>query len=121
MEVSQFSEARNGDIFDLHYTMRGWGKQGQIESLINELDRDPRWSVIAARQPSETTLVIRVLIVDNPFPVAVVVAAVGAIGTGLFVWLSLDKVEKISGGPGALMVGGALVVGGLYFLSRLRK
>lgn len=99
MEVSQFENARNGEVYDFHYIMRGWGKQGQIESLVNDLDEDQRWVVVSANMADDSRLVIRIKVVKNPFPLLLIVGAIGSIGTGLFLWLSLDKIEKISQSP----------------------
>lgn len=98
-EVSQFENAKSGETYDFHYTMRGWGKQGQIENLVNRLDQDPRWKVLTTTMVDESSLVIRILIVKNPFPLVLIVGAIAAIGTGIFLWLSLDKIEKISESP----------------------
>lgn len=117
MEVLQSHEARVGDVFDLHYTVSGWCKKGKIESLVREVDVDPRWKITQYEYNEETgALRIRVKILQNPFPIVVVVVAVAAVGAGLLAWLSLDKVEKIVSDPVmGLSVLGA-VVGGLLFL-----
>lgn len=121
MEVSQAEQARVGDVFDFFYTIRGWGKQGQINSLVNELDRDPRWEVKEFALDN-SSLRIRVKILQNPFPLVLVVAAIGAIGTGLFVFLSLDKVEKVVASPaGALTMIGAVGVGILVLMKGLKR
>lgn len=120
-EVSQFENAKNGETYDFHYIMRGWGKQGQVESLVNQLDEDPRWKVLNTTMPDETHLVIRVKIVKNPFPLLLIVGAIGAIGTGFFLWLSLDKIEKISESPMAAF--GLLGIGlaaAFYVITKVR-
>ncbi|MBA7476276.1 hypothetical protein ES707_11659 [subsurface metagenome] len=99
MEVSQYENAKIGDVYDFYYTMTGWGKQGQVESLSRELDQDPRWTVINIQRVDDSRIIIRVRVIKNPFPLLLIVGAIGAIGTGLFLWLSLDKIEKITEGP----------------------
>lgn len=120
-EVAPYDQAEIGDVFDFHYTVKGWGKQGQIESLCRKLDEDQRWKVDEySFDPETSKLRIRVEIIQNPFPLIIVIAAIGAIGTGLFCWLSLDKVEKIVSQPlGGLMMLG-LVAGGIMALRKFK-
>lgn len=119
MEVPHGTEARKGDVFDLHYSISGWCKRSKIESLVYKVDQDPRWS-IKQYDYDETLgkLRLRVQIEQNPFPVMVLIVAVAAVGAGLFAWLSLDKVEKIVADPVmSLSVLGA-VMGGLFLIVR---
>lgn len=120
MQVSQMENATNGDLFRLHYTIRGWGKQSQIAALANELDKDARWKVIKADMPNDNKVVFDILIVKNPFPIALIVGAIGAIGTGLFLYLSLDKIEKISGGFGPVLVLGLFGAVLLIFMGKMK-
>ena len=121
VEVPQSEQARIGDVFDFLYTIRGLGKQGQINGLVTELDTDPRWQVLEY-DLQDSHLRIRVKVLQNPFPIILVVAAIGAIGTGLFVYLSLDKVEKVVSSPaGAMTMLGILGVAGLFLLKGFRK
>lgn len=113
MEVSQIENAIKGQIFDFHYTVSGWGKQGQIETLINKLDTDVRWKIINYTW-NDPKLIIRIEIVVNPLPIIIIVAAIGAIGTGLFCYLSLDKIEKVVSSPiGGAATLGVVLLGGL--------
>ena len=119
MEVSQAYEAKKGEIFDFHYTVRGWGKQGQIESLVRKLDEDPRWKVIQFEYKN-SSLRLRVKVIENPLPLVLILVAITAIGGGLFCWLSLDKIEKVVSDPiGGLAILGT-VVGGLMLLRKLK-
>jgi len=120
-EVPQSYGAVVGDVLDFYYTIRGWGKQGQIESLVNDLDRDPRWEV-KEYDLDNSKLRIRVKVLINPLPVILIVAAIGAIGTGLFVFLSLDKVEKVVASPmGALSLIGIAGAGILLLLRGFKR
>lgn len=111
-EVVQTEQAKKGDVLDFFYTVKGWGKQGQIESLVRKLDEDQRWKVKEYDfNPDTSKLRIRVEVVQNPFPIIIIVAAVGAIGTGLFCWLSLDKIEQVISTP----VGGLVMAGTIVF------
>ncbi len=108
MEVPQSYEVRKGDLLDFHYAVSGWCKQAKIESLVHKLDEDPRWAVKEFEYDEEKgKLRIRAEVIENPFPVIIIIAAIGAIGAGLFAWLSLDKIEKITSSP----VGAALSLG----------
>jgi len=121
IEVPQSEQARIGDVFDFFYTITGWGKQGQINGLVSKLDEDPRWQV-KEYDLQDSRLRLRVKVLQNPFPIVLVVAAIGAIGTGLFVFLSLDKVEKVVASPaGALTMVGAVGVGLLFLLKGFRR
>ena len=114
MEVSQAEQAKIGDVFDFHYSIKGFGKQGQINSLVHELDQDLRWEVQEFDFDGENKVRIRVKILINPFPVVIVVGVIGAIGAGLFCFLSLDKIEKIISTPiGAAMGLGTLAIGAI--------
>jgi len=120
MEVPQSYEARIGDVFDFHYTVSGWCKESKIASLCHELDEDKRWAVTEYDYDEKTgKLRIRVEIVENPFPLILIVAVIGVIGGGLFAWLSLDKVEKITARPivGLSMLGA--VAAGLMVLRKI--
>lgn len=119
MEVPESHEAKIGDVFDLHYSVSGWCKRSKIESLVHEVDVDPRWAITQYEYNEETgKLRIRAKIVQNPFPIMVLIVSVAAVGAGLFAWLSLDKVEKIVADPViGLSVLGA-VVGGLLLIMR---
>lgn len=119
MEVSQAEQARKGDVFDFHYIASGWCKQAKIESLVHKLDQDMRWRVDEFQYDEETgKLRIRVEVLENPFPVIIIVAAIGAIGAGLLAWLSLDKIEKITTHPVAGLTALAAVIGGLLILRK---
>jgi len=115
MEVSQVEQAKIGDVFDFHYSIKGFGKQGQIDSLVHKLDQDPRWEVVEAPEfDGKNKLKIRVRILENPFPIVLVVAAIGAIGAGLFCFLSLDKIEKIVATPAGAAIGlGTIALGAI--------
>jgi hypothetical protein len=122
MEVNQGHEVTKGDVLDMFYHVSGWCKRSKIESLVHEVDQDPRWSIRQYEYNEETgALRLRVHVEQNPFPVVVIVVAVAAVGAGLFAWLTLDKVEKITTSP----VGAALGMGtmaaavlGLYTLAK---
>ncbi|NVM23392.1 MAG: hypothetical protein HWN68_16605 [Desulfobacterales bacterium] len=120
MEVPESYQARIGDRFDFHYSVSGFGKRGQIESLVREADKDPRWKVEQYEYDENTgKLRLRFKIIQNPLPLIIIVAAIGGIGIGLFAWLSLDKVEKIVSDPiGGLAVLGT-VIGGLMVLRKV--
>lgn len=120
-EAAPYDQASIGDVFDFHYTIKGWGKQGQVESLVRKLDEDRRWKVVEYDfNPETSKLRIRVEIVENPFPLIVVIAAIAAVGGGLFCWLSLDKVEKIVSHPlGGLMMLG-VIAGGIIALRKFK-
>jgi len=121
VEVPQSEQARIGDVFDFLYTIRGIGKQGQINGLVSELDKDARWQVVEY-DLQDSRLRIRVKVLQNPFPIILVVAAIGAIGTGLFVFLSLDKVEKVIASPaGALTMLGIVGVGVLFLIKGVKR
>ncbi|MBA7495771.1 hypothetical protein ES702_06360 [subsurface metagenome] len=114
MEVSQAEQARIGDLFDFHYTIKGFGKQGQIDSLVHKLDQDPRWEVKEFDFDGKNKVRLRVKILENPFPVVIVVGVIGAIGAGLFCFLSLDKIEKIIATPVGAAVGlGTIALGAI--------
>lgn len=108
MEVSQAYEVKTGDVLDFHYSVSGWCKQAKIESLVHKLDLDPRWAVKEFEYNEETgKLRLRLEVIQNAWPVIIIIAAIAAIGAGLFAWLSLDKIEKIISSP----VGAALSLG----------
>ena len=93
-----------------YWPVKGWGKAGQIKSLVHELDQDPRWTIEEYDYDDETgKLRIRIRIVQNPFPLIVVVVAIGAIGAGLFAWLTMESIDKVVSSPaGAAISMGAI-------------
>jgi hypothetical protein len=69
-------------------------------------------------------LKIQIRILQNPFPLVVLVIAIASIATAIFVYLSLDKIylisrevpEAITGGVGAISLGIIAIIGVVVFM-----
>jgi hypothetical protein len=76
-------------------------EQSQIESIVEKINADGRMQVLSYNVDVKNSwysdlVSFQVKVLQNPFPVLILVMAIGAIGTSLFVYLSLNKIFLIS-------------------------
>ena len=90
-----------------------WAQAVQLANLQSKLSKDPRFNIQAIElddsDPEQTKFVFRISVNEPPgsedriiyqagIGVAIV-AAISIVGGGLFLWLSLDKIYKITESP----------------------
>lgn len=99
-EITQNFQVQTGDIVQFDYSIISLWEQSQINTIISRMNRDPRMSVVGYEVERSTwysdILHIQVKIAQNPFPIILIVLAIGAIATSLFVYLSLNKIYLVS-------------------------
>ncbi len=112
-------QAVNGDHYRLTYRSKvPVFRAGQAQLLINRLkDQDKRIANITATV-KEDLIVVDFDVVKNPFPLVAILTAVSVLAGGLFLVLSLERVEKISRSPFGW---GLLVVAGIVGWTLLKK
>ncbi len=142
VEITKDAVLQPGDEIEMHYAIIGpaWLRAAQIAAIESKLEKEERFYMLGYRfeGPNERTLVIKIAIREPPaaedggepllatIHVTVIVTAIAAVGTSIFVWLSLKQIYKIvqtPGGAAAVGLTGAagLVVAGLlilYFFKR---
>lgn len=103
-------QVKVGDVYRLSYTEKFWATQGQVDSVLAEMARDPRWKIVDYTKDGQKH-VFTLKILMNPFPLVIVIGALAASAVSVFLFLSLDKIEQIAGpfaGPSILLIAGAL-------------
>jgi len=103
-------QVKIGETYRLTYRERFFTTQGQIDTVMADMARDPRWKIVDYTKDGQKHI-FTLRILENPFPLALVIAAVAASAVSVFVFLSLDKIEQIAGpfaGPSILLIAGAL-------------
>lgn len=109
-EIAQNYQVQNGDVIQFDYKIVAIYEQSQIESIISKINEDPRMSVLGYNvEPSSwfnDLLHIQVKVNQNPFPVLLLVMAIAAVATSLFIYLTLDKIYLISREVPAAVTGG---------------
>ena len=136
LEISK-SDIRIGDEIEMVFNTVGytWAQAVQLAALESKLAKDKRFNVHSIQldesDPEQTKFIFRITVNQPPdetspeiyqagIGVAIVVA-ITAIGGGLFLWLSLDKVYKITGSPaGQMSIGLIAAALGLYVLKALK-
>lgn len=92
--------ARVGEVYELTFTLIGipFLEAPQTAVILTKINSDERFKVknIDSRAG---TLIVTVEIIKNPFPIIIVIEAVTVSLIGLFIYLSLGKVEQIINTP----------------------
>lgn len=112
-QIDKNAELKAGDIIEIHYKFQGftWLKAVQLAFIEQELAKHKNYDVLSLDGQSEPRkLIVTIKIVDpNPEePIVYEAGALLAITAGiisvaglLFLWLSLDKIYKITESPTA--------------------
>jgi len=124
-QISNDFQVKNGDIVQFDYKIMAIYEQPQINSIITKIDSDPRMSVVSYSVESSSwlndILHIEVQVAQNPFPLLLLILAISAIGTSLFIYLTFDKAylisreipEVITGGLNTLNLGLIALIAGV--------
>lgn len=126
-----------GDNLEMVFNTVGytWIQAIQLAAIESKLAKDPRFNVhsitVNDDDPEQTKVIYEISV--NPPPAGedrivyeagigvAIVATIGVVGGGFFLWLSLDKIYKLTESPaGRLSIGLIAVVLGLFVLKALR-
>jgi len=99
-EITQNYQCKTGDVIQLNYKLISVWEQAQINSVMEQINSDPRMTVVFSTVLPSTwysdTLQIQIQVRENPFPLVILILAIAAISTSIFLYLSLDKIYLIS-------------------------
>lgn len=141
-EIDRDEPLQPGDVIEMHFKAFGpnwiYLRASELSILIWQLERkNPDYELLSHENPGDELILtfrIKEQVISGPqmqqagIGTAAVIAAI-VIGGGLFTWLSLDKVYKITESPagqvalagtGSLGIG-VLVIAVLLLLSRYRR
>lgn len=135
MQIDQSFQVQTGDQIELYFNILSLFEQSQMDSLMEQISSDPRFDLydyeIINKNWYSDTLLLKVKIIQNPFPLLAIVIAIATVGTSVFLYLTFSKAELISrtlGTEGAgsiastmknISIGILLVIGiGAYLLLR---
>ncbi len=126
-----------GDNLEMVFNTVGytWIQAFQLAAIESRLARDQRFNVhsitVNDDDPEQTKVIYKISV--NPPPAGedrivyeagigvAIVATIGVVAGGLFLWLSLDKIYKLTESPaGRLSIGLIAVVLGLFVLKALK-
>jgi len=140
-EIDRNEPLQPGDIIEMHFKAYGpnwvYLRAGELALLKWRMERkNPDYELISWQAPGDKLIMtFRIKAVEGPTQIqqagvaqAAIIAAI-VIGGGLFAWLSLDKVYKITESPaGQLALAGTgtlgigvLVIAVLLLLNRYRN
>lgn len=99
-EIPQSFQLKTGDRIELHYKVLSIFEDAQINYLLSNINEDGRMIVEDYELVNSTwysdILKIKIRVVSNPFPLVVLILAIGSIATSIFVYLSFDKAYLIA-------------------------
>ncbi len=100
-EINQGFSVQKGDVIQFDYKLLCLWEQSQIKSIVEKINADGRMQVLSYNVDVKNSwysdlVSFQVKVLQNPFPVLILVLAIGAIATSLFIYLSLDKVYLLS-------------------------
>ena len=90
---------KKGDLIEMQFKILSIFENWQIDSIIEKLKEDPRWIITDYELVNSTwysdRLHVKLKILQNPFPLLLVIVAVSSIAVSAFIYLSFDKAELI--------------------------
>jgi len=110
-EVTTNYQVKKGDQLQFEFTIQTLWSEDQIKSIVERINTDPKLNVIDYEIVSHDwkdvgmygeyatlldKLIVRVEVLQNPFPVMVLIAMIVAMGGLYFLSLTLDKVYLLS-------------------------
>jgi len=110
-EVTTSYQVKKGDRLQFEFTIQTLWSEDQIKSIVERINTDPKLNVIDYEIVSHDwkdmgmygeyatlldKLIVRVEVLQNPFPVMVLIAMIVATGGIYFLSLTLDKIYLIS-------------------------
>lgn len=117
-QINQSFELKKGDRIQLHYRILSVFENAQINYLLSNINQDGRMIVEDYELESSNwysdILKINLKVITNPFPLAILILAIGSISTSIFLYLSFDKAYLIAREAPEVMTG---VTGSLSFVA----
>lgn len=99
-EISKNFELKKDDRIQLHYKILSVFENTQINYLLSNINEDGRMIVEDYSLENSTwysdRLIINLRIINNPFPLTILILAIGSIATSIFLYLSFDKAYLIA-------------------------
>jgi hypothetical protein len=110
-EVTTSYQVKKGDQLQFEYTIQTLWSEDQIKSILDRVNTDPKLSVLDYEIVTHNwqdvgvygeygmlldKLVVKIEVLQNPFPVMILIAMIVATGGLYFLSLTLDKVYLIS-------------------------
>lgn len=107
-EITTSYEVKKGDRIRFEFSIRSFWNEGQIKSALEQVNRDPKLTVIDYQVEEHTwqeigisswildKLIVNVEVLQNPFPVMILVAMVISTIGLYFLSVTLNKVYLIS-------------------------
>lgn len=110
-EVTTNYQVKKGDQLQFEYTIQTLWSEDQIKSILDRVNTDPKlrvldynivshdWQTIGVYGEYGTLLdklIVKIEVLENPFPVMVLIALIVATSGLYFLSLTLDKVYLIS-------------------------
>lgn len=134
-EITQGYEVKKGDVLELHYNILSFWTNDQIDSLCEKIEASGKMSVQDYSIEKQSAwmndpdygwtprdkLILKVEVIENPFPVLILVALIAGTAGLIFLSISLDKIYLIAKEtPQALSTVGLglftiLVIAGMIF------
>jgi len=118
-------EATRGETLELHFTILTMPVISEVQKKAIQagIEKD-RHLLIKKIDTAPGYLIITVEVIDNPFPLILIIGSITAILSGWFIWSSVAKVYKIVESPearktiniGLIVAGGivAIVLGTMF-------
>ena len=119
---------KTGDVIEVHTTASGlvWVQAWQWNAIERAVKADPHFELVNVTY-GENQLIMRIRVVKNPITVATITALIIGAGISLLIFLSIDRVYKITtGDTGKALAGAGLswgvaaALGGLYLFTKGR-
>jgi len=117
-EVSQDHIVTVGDQYELHFSLFSYFQDYQVNLLLERIKRDKRYEVVD-HWVEGNTLVVTIVIIKNPYPIALIITGILAVSGGIFAYFSLDKIYKITSNPVVSL--SVLIIAASFLVSSLLK
>ena len=110
-EVTTSYQVKKGDQLQFEYTIQTLWSEDQIKSILDRVNTDPKLTVLDYEIVTHNwqdvgvygeygalldKLIVKIEVLQNPFPVMILIAMIVATGGLYFLSLTLDKVYLIS-------------------------
>jgi hypothetical protein len=110
-EVTTSYQVKKGDQLQFEYTIQTLWSEDQIKSILDRVNTDPKLSVLDYEIVTHNwqdvgvygeygmlldKLIVKIEVLQNPFPVMILIAMIVATGGLYFLSLTLDKIYLIS-------------------------
>ncbi len=110
-EVTSGYQVKKGDVLQFEYTIQTLWSEEQIKSVLERVNTDPKMKILEYKVVTHDwkdvgmygeyamlldKFIVKVEVLQNPFPVMVLIAMITATAGFYFISLSLDKIYLIT-------------------------